>query len=96
MIGSILTSTYSSRVDVAGLSGQVAAKMKGSFAIAAHLPAPIPDRAHTAFVTAMNIALLTAAGAAILAAVGVVLLLSSRHRAARVPADLRPGLAVSR
>ena len=79
-----------------GLSGQIAAKVKGSFAIAAHLPAPIPDRAHTAFVSAMNIALLTAAGAAILAAVGVVLLLSSRQRAARVPGRLQPGSAVSR
>jgi len=96
VIGSMLTSTYSNRVNVAGLSGQVAAKVKGSFAIAAHLPAPIPDRAHTAFVSAMNIALLTAAGAAILAAVGVVLLLSPGHRAARVPAGLQAGSAVSR
>jgi MFS family permease len=96
VIGSILTSTYSSRVNLTGLSGQVAAKVKGSFALAAHLPAPIPDRAHAAFVTAMNIALLTAAGAAIIAAVGVVLLLTSRRRAARVPARLQPGSAISR
>ena len=96
VIGSILTSTYSSRVNLTGLSGQVAAKVKGSFAVAAHLPAPIPDRAHAAFVTAMNIALLTAAGAAIIAAVGVVLLLTSRRRAARVPARLQPGSAISR
>jgi len=95
VIGSILTSTYSSHV-VSGLSGQVAAKVKGSFAIAAHLPAPIPDRAHAAFVTAMNIALLTAAGAAVLAAVGVVLLLSKRYRAGRVTARLQPGSAISR
>ena len=52
VIGSILTSTYSSHVNVSGLSGQVAAKVQGSFAVAAHLPAPIPDRAHAAFVTA--------------------------------------------
>ena len=96
VIGSILTSTYSSHVNVTGLSGQVAGKVKGSFAIAAHLPAPIPDRAHTAFVTAMNIALLTAAGAAILAAVGVVVLLRSRRRDARVSSRLQPGSAVSR
>jgi MFS family permease len=96
VIGSILTSTYSSHVNVSGLSGQVAAKVKGSFAIAAHLPAPIPDRAHTAFVTAMNIALLTAAGAAILAAVGVVLLLSKRRQNGRVSARLQPGSMISR
>jgi len=96
VIGSILTSTYSGRVNVTGLSGQVAAKVRGSFAVAAHLPAPIPDRAHTAFVTAMNIALITAAGAAVLAAVGVVLLLNSRRRGAHAPARLQPGPAVSR
>ena len=82
VIGSILTSTYSSHVDVTGLSSQVAAKVKGSFAIAAHLPAPIPDRAHAAFVTAMNIALLTAVGAALIAAVTVAVLLRTRHRSA--------------
>ena len=96
VIGSILTSTYSSHVNVSGLSGQVAAKVKASFAIAAHLSAPIPDRAHAAFVTAMNIALLTAAGAAILGAAGVVLLLARRRRGAQAQARLQPGPAVSR
>ncbi len=98
VIGSILTSTYSSHVDVSGLSSRVAAKVKGSFAIAAHLPAPIPDRAHAAFVTAMNIALITAVGAALVAAVTVVVLLRTRHRAhgAPAPARLQPGSAVSR
>jgi MFS family permease len=96
VIGSILTATYSSHVNVSGLSGQVAVKVKGSFAVAAHLPAPVPDRAHAAFVTAMNIALLTAAGAAILAAVGVMLLLSARYRAGRVPASLQPGSVITR
>jgi hypothetical protein len=96
VIGSILTSTYSSHVDVAGLSSRVAAKVKGSFAVAAHLPAPIPDRAHTAFVTAMNIALLTAVGAAIVAAVTVLALLSTRHRGNHASARLQPGAAVSR
>jgi MFS family permease len=96
VIGSILSSTYSSHVNVSGLSGQVAAKVKGSFAIAAHLPAPIPDRAHTAFVTGMNIALLTAAGAAILAAIGVALLLARRYRTADSMARLWPGSVISR
>jgi EmrB/QacA subfamily drug resistance transporter len=99
VIGSILTSTYSSHVDVAGLSSRVAARVKGSFAIAAHLQAPIPDRAHAAFVTAMNIALLTAVAAALIAAVSVAVLLRTRHRsahAAATAARLQPGSAVSR
>ena len=37
VIGSILTSTYSSHVDVNGLPSQVAAEVKGSYAVAAHL-----------------------------------------------------------
>ncbi len=78
VIGSILTATYSSHVNVAGLSAGIAAKVKGSFAIAAHLPAPVPDRAHAAFITAVHLALLTAAGAAIAAAIGVIVLLARR------------------
>ena len=78
VIGSILTSTYSSHVDVSGLSSRVAATVKGSFAVAAHLAAPILERAHAAFLTGMNLALVTAAGAAVFAAVGVVVLLARR------------------
>jgi hypothetical protein len=77
-IGSILTATYSSHVDLAGLPSQIAAKVKGSFAIASHLPAPVPGRANDAFVTAMHIALLTAAGATVVAAAGVAILLARR------------------
>ncbi len=79
VIGSLLTGVYSSRVDVAGLSAQLATTVRGSFAIAAHLPAPIPARAHEAFTIALNVALLTAAGAAFVAAVTVVVLLRRRH-----------------
>ena len=61
VVGSILAASYRSHVNVAGLSAHVAAKVKSSFAIAAHLPGPIPDRAHTAFVSAMHISLLAAA-----------------------------------
>jgi hypothetical protein len=74
VIGSILTATYRSHVDVAGLPSHIATKVKGSFAIATHLPAPIPERANSAFVTAMHISLLAAAGIALIAAVGVFLL----------------------
>ncbi len=95
VIGSLLTSTYSSHVDVTGLPGRIAAEVKSSVAIAAHLAAPIPDRAHAAFVTGMNIALITAAGAALFGAIGVVLLLR-RRRAAHAAARLQPGAALSR
>ena len=78
VIGSILTSTYSSHVDMSGLTARVAATVKGSFAVAAHLAAPIPERAHAAFLTGMNHALLAAVSAAVLAAVGVVGLLARR------------------
>jgi EmrB/QacA subfamily drug resistance transporter len=80
VIGSILTATYSNRVNVAGLTGAVAAKVKQSFAIAAHLGPPVSGRADTAFVAAMHLAMLTAAGAALVGAVVVTLLLSRPSR----------------
>jgi EmrB/QacA subfamily drug resistance transporter len=78
VIGSILTAAYSNHVNLAGLPGSIATKVKDSYAFASQLPAPIPDRVHAAFVTAMHIALLTASGAALLAALGVMLLLARR------------------
>jgi EmrB/QacA subfamily drug resistance transporter len=78
VIGSILAATYSSRVDVSGLPSRIAAKVHASYAIASRLGAPVSDRAHTAFVAAMHVALLTASGAAVLAAVAVTLLLARR------------------
>ena len=71
VIGSILAASYRTHVNVAGLSAQVADKVKSSFAVASHLPAPIPDRAHAAFVSAMHVSLLAAAGVALVAAFGV-------------------------
>ena len=78
VIGSILSAVYSSSVKLGGLPPTVAAKVKDSYAIASTLPAPIPARAHEAFVSAMHVALLSAAGAALLAAVGVAVLLGRR------------------
>jgi EmrB/QacA subfamily drug resistance transporter len=78
VIGSILTSTYSSHVDVTGLSGRVAREVRASYAAAARFGAGVADRAHESFVTAMHAALLTGAGAALLAALATVLLLSRR------------------
>lgn len=82
VIGSILAATYSSHVNLSGLSDRIASTVKGSYAIASQLPAPIPDRAHTAFVSAMHLALLTAAGAALTAAIVALTLMSRRWRGA--------------
>jgi MFS family permease len=81
VIGSVLAATYRSRVDVTGLSAAAGAKVKASYAVASQLPAPISDRAHSAFVAGMHIALLTAAGAVLAAAGGVALLLARRRSA---------------
>jgi EmrB/QacA subfamily drug resistance transporter len=85
VIGSVLTSTYSSHVDVAGLSGRVAAQVKASYAAASRFGAAVSDRAHVAFVTAMHVALLIGAGAALLAALATVVLLADRRQQAPVP-----------
>jgi EmrB/QacA subfamily drug resistance transporter len=94
VIGSILTATYRNHVDVTGVPAQLATKVKESFAVAAHLPAPITDRAHTAFVTGMHFALFTAAGVAIAAAFGVALLMTRRSSSSEpVAAAARNGPA---
>jgi hypothetical protein len=41
MIGSILAATYSSHVNVSGLSSQIANQVKSSYAIATKMTAPI-------------------------------------------------------
>ena len=78
VIGSVLTSTYSSHLDLAGVPGRIAETVKGSVAAASHLGGSISEHANTAFVTAMHVALLTAAGVALAAAVAVVVLLARR------------------
>jgi sugar phosphate permease len=85
VIGSILTSTYSSHVNLAGLSSQIATKVKASYAIASQLGGPISDRAHTAFVSAMNVALLAAAAVALIAAVVAVTVLARQPKTAAAP-----------
>jgi hypothetical protein len=81
VIGSILTSTYASNVNVAGLSSRTASDVKASYAIAARLGPHIADRAYSAFVSAMHIALLAGAGAVLLAAAATVILLARRPHA---------------
>jgi EmrB/QacA subfamily drug resistance transporter len=82
VIGSILTSTYSSHVDLAGLSNHVAKEVKASYAAASRLGGGIADRGHTAFVTAMHVALLTGAGACLIAALATLILLARRRQEA--------------
>lgn len=86
VIGSILTSTYSSRVNVTGLSNQVAARVKDSYAAASRMIPEIAGRAHSAFVTAMHVALLAGAAAALLAALATIVLLRRREQRS-LPAD---------
>jgi EmrB/QacA subfamily drug resistance transporter len=84
VIGSILASTYSSHVNLAGLPNQIAAKVQSSYAIGSQLGEPIAERAHTAFVSGMHVALLVAAAAAIVAAAGAVALLAHGASRARI------------
>jgi 2-polyprenyl-6-methoxyphenol hydroxylase-like FAD-dependent oxidoreductase len=55
VIGSILTSTYSSHVNLTGRPTAVAAKVKASYAVGSQLGSNISSRADTAFVSAMHI-----------------------------------------
>jgi EmrB/QacA subfamily drug resistance transporter len=92
VIGSLLTSTYASHVNLTGLPSKVAGEVRRSYAAASRLGPQASDRAHTAFVTAMHIAMLTAAGAALSAAVATVVLLA--HRRQTVP-TLQPESATA-
>jgi hypothetical protein len=92
VIGSVLTSTYSSHVDLTGLSTRVAAEVKASYAVASRFGTGVSDRAHAAFVTAMHVALLTGAGACLVAALATVILLSgSRRRQTQARSTMPPG-----
>jgi EmrB/QacA subfamily drug resistance transporter len=82
VIGSILTSTYTSHVDLSGLPSRVAVEVKRSYAAASRLGAEASGRAHAAFVSAMHVALLTGAGAALFAAAATVVLLAHRRQIA--------------
>jgi EmrB/QacA subfamily drug resistance transporter len=88
VIGSILTSTYTSHVNLDGLPTRIAAEVKRSYAAASRLGTQASDRAHTAFVSAMHIALLTGAGAVLIAAIATVILLARRpHQASTSAPD---------
>jgi EmrB/QacA subfamily drug resistance transporter len=82
VIGSILTTTYTSHVNVTGLSNRVATEVKASYAAASRMGTDVSGRAHTAFVTAMHAALLTGAAAALAAALATLILLAQRRHGA--------------
>jgi hypothetical protein len=84
-IGSILTSAYTSHVNLTGLPSKVASEVKRSYAAASRLGPQASDRAHTAFVSAMHVALLTGAGAVLLAALATVILLARRPQTTSSP-----------
>ncbi len=86
VIGSILTSTYTNHVNLTGLPSKVAAEIKKSYAAASRLGPQASNRAHTAFVSAMHVALLTGAVAALLAAAATLMLLA-RHEQTASPLD---------
>jgi len=84
VIGSILTSTYASQVNLSGLPSKIASEVKRSYAAASRLGPQASERAHAAFVSAMHVALLTGAGAVLLAAVATLILLARRSSPAAV------------
>ncbi len=85
----MLSATYKSSVDVAGLPAHVGTKVKESFAVASHMSGPVAARANDAFVSAMHVALVTASGVAFVAAIGVALLLA--RSSGREPEDAPSG-----
>ncbi|AZG44566.1 MFS transporter [Gordonia insulae] len=79
VIGSVLTSTYRSSLELpAQVPAAVDAMARDSFALASHLGGRIADTADTAFVTGLHHAILAGAGASVLAAIVVAILLRQR------------------
>jgi EmrB/QacA subfamily drug resistance transporter len=77
VIGSIVTGSYRSNLQVQGAPPSVVDRAKASFAIAIHDGGPIGTHARSAFVDGIHTGLLYAAGATILAAISVATLLRS-------------------
>ena len=78
VLGSIATAVYRGHLALPGLPSVVADKVRGSFAVAAHLGGQISGAADSAFINGFRIAFSAAAGAAIVAAILVALLLRGR------------------
>ena len=81
VIGSILTASYRSHLELPGAPAAVVDQARNSFAVAAHLGGPVASQAQAAFVSGMHAALLGAAVAALGAALAVAGLLPQRRPA---------------
>jgi EmrB/QacA subfamily drug resistance transporter len=91
VIGSILTATYRADLHLTMVPAALAAKARGSFALAVHAGGPVRVAANSAFVSGIHVALLCAAGTAFLAAVAVAVLRRQRQpERVRIAVAARP------
>jgi EmrB/QacA subfamily drug resistance transporter len=88
VIGTIATTVYRANLLVVGVPAGLAARARGSFAVALHAGGPVRASASSAFTHGLHVGLLYAAGAALIAAIVVGVLLSGGRRS--------PATAVSR
>jgi len=79
VIGTIATTVYRANLDI---KGPLAARARGSFAVALHAGGPVRASASSAFTDGIHVGLLYAAGAALIAAIVVAALLSGARRPA--------------
>jgi EmrB/QacA subfamily drug resistance transporter len=80
VIGSVLTATYRSHLQLPGASPAVVSQARDSFGVAVHLGGTVTTHAQSAFVSGMHAALYVASGAAILGAVVVAVLLRGTEK----------------
>lgn len=92
VIGSITTATYRGNLHLADVPAGLAAKARGSFALAVHAGGPVKASASAAFADGIHIGLCYAAGAALLAAITVAVL-TRELRSPQASRRARPELA---
>ena len=78
VLGSVLASTYRSRLDTGGLPAPLAEQARSSVAVATRIGGDLAAHAHHAFVDGLQVALLTGSGTLVAAAV-LTVLLGRRH-----------------
>jgi EmrB/QacA subfamily drug resistance transporter len=88
VIGSLLAGTYRADLHLTMVPASLAAKARGSFALALHAGGPVRAAASSAFVSGTHVALLCAAGTAFLAAAVVAV-----QRRERQPDPIRIALS---
>lgn len=85
VIGSIVTATYRTSLDIPGAPAALVDKARASFAIAIHAGGETGTHARTAFVDGIHTGLLYATAAAILAAITVATLLRGEPKTSPDP-----------